>query len=266
MAAPFLDPERGYTDISRPDSSVNLRWGIRSFWGTGEQLWDIDMNNTFSQLSFWMNPIADRCRSPKPPYPPVPPDSAYTQISNGSPYYAYVSSVDTNYRTGFVGATVYVERDWTYRVLAPNGASFKWVPYVWAPRDRELTEIAIYVSDAPPGTIVRYTVETAFRMFHQSLDDSADTFDPDATSYVLDRQAVLSNVRGVPTVGAGSTQPSCKLMRNGVQVGEFRESSFSFSHYLQYTQGLRFEAGDELSIEYNRTAAAMAFSIVGRRI
>lgn len=270
---PFLDPKRGYPEITRLDTSITMRWKIQGFWGVGQQLWDVDMNNTFDQMSAWLPMTCDRYTyvgHPRPPYPPHDPQNPYEYPMSVAPgLIVYVGSSETVYRTPEVGATAFITSEFRYRVWT----GVTWKTWLDARLHRNLSEISVFVSAAAPNAVLfSHVVDVPFELIpiFGSADDDREVFDPDATEYTnINRTSGWSNVRGLPSQSTNywNGPPNvCSLYRNGVRVGIFSEDWSSDYHRLQYTPGLRFETGDVITAKFTRTASNLSFSIVGRRI
>lgn len=157
-------PRRGYTDISRQDSSKESRNRFRYRWCPGEHLWDIDMNNNISMLTWWSVKELWRWRQPSNPYPAF---NANVQIVRSGGYKDLIAHTSAggsaSYYVPFTGAKAWARADRLF--VGYEGDD--WRSMFYAKRFPVEMEIALFASRPKAGEIAcAYVATHKFRVGH----------------------------------------------------------------------------------------------------
>jgi hypothetical protein len=239
-------PRRGYTDITRQDSSVELRNRFRSFWGLGEHLWDVDYNNNLAMLADWMGVNLHNWRLPTAPWINHP--DMHHRIQRGGPYNDFVAfqqnEDETFYLIPFPGAKIYSRADRT--MIAYTGSA--WRPVLYNLHYRPEIEVSLFASMPRAGEVCARHVATAkFEITGEGLGGKSP----------------FSRFRA-------SKETAIEFFKNGVKCGDAIYSNVGFeSGRVIPTATTVFDVGDELSIKAPdplRGVTWLSISFMGRVI
>lgn len=239
-------PRRGYTDIVRQDSSVELRNRFRSYWGLGEHLWDIDYNNNLAMLADWSGPILFNWRSPTSPWTNTP--TRNRNIRQGGTYHNFVATQEDEdefyYMVPFPGAKLYARADRT--VIAYSGTA--WRPILYNLHYRPEIEVSLFANMPRAGEVcARYVATSKFEI----------------TAEGVGGKSPFSRFRA-------NKETTIDIMKNGDKCGEATFSNLGFPSGRVMPNGtVVFDVGDELSIKAPkplRGVSWLSISFMGRVI
>lgn len=201
--------ERDYTDIIRQDSSIELRNKARAFWAQGEHLWDVDVQNNFMFLNWWLATTVVWCRLPHAPW-----NTPIGSFARRSPDYSLEYQAYS--QAPFVGVKAYAQADYAYIAFDGND----WRPFCEVPLWKPRVEISIYVSASRLDQLTSVIVDRPF---------------------LVPADAPFSRCRGL---AFGKDK---RIFKNGQKVGHAFQSSVEGG--VRFDRDTTFEHGDVLSLE-----------------
>lgn len=255
-----LRPHRGEP---RVDHSINLRDGLYALWGSGEQLWDVDLNNYALLCQEWLVGRVDQTRDPRANVP-IDPDIV-----------SYIDRGITEREDIFYNSRCYPIKDtWCerpqkskkwhqdYMLVSPLHARFTFSEYddlMYFYRDRKGWDAIGEVRPCSPRVEISIFCGWAANndIFAQIVFDThckffAGTAYMSNTNPITPRDAYIAiqkNNEG--TVGV------CSF----ISGEEFDQSSVYFSHDVE------FKAGDVMKFRcIGGSQTSIAFSFIGQRL